>query len=260
MKPVSENLVINPGVAKEIWRLYRIAKEGQVVTIRSGYGLCGVYNYSKEHPRDYSRSESDAEHDYGCFMLAINILNLCPWMIPNPSDRLYALQCLAIHELGENEIGDIPDDGERNDAEKDAIELSYVKSYVNSWSEPHKQKVLELFANMRSKDTLLQEFVLLVDKTEALLQNIIYELQNRPASLDARLKNTGHLSVRDEKAMSTIKTSSVVDCWAYGFCNKYHEYRLFDIFFTIVREAVKDARGKDFDWFSLAPPSSIPES
>lgn len=234
-------------IAEKVWQLYKTAKEGQATTIRSGYGLCGVYPYDKNRPRDFNRSESDAEHVFGCIILATNIMELYPYIIPM-DDRYKVLQCLAIHELGENEGGDIPDDGTRDEQKKDAEELEYVKKYLSNWHEVHANQVLSAFIEMQQKSTELGRFIYCIDKTEALLQNLIYESEGRPATFSAKLESTGFLSDRDREEMKIADSDKTSDGWAWGFRNRYGNIEYFDIFFNIVRAAVCDVRGKDFDW------------
>ena len=233
--------------AKQVWQLYRAAKEGQATTIRSGYGLCGIYPYSKEQPHDFTRSESDAEHVYGCIMLAMNIMEMYPYLIK--TDRRYdVLRCLAVHELGENESGDIPDDGTRNEARKDAEEYEYVKNYLLPWSLADANQVLSLFREMQKKSTKTGKFVYCVDKTEAILQNLIYEAEGRCGSFLAK-SSKFQLSERDQMEMEATGSVRPADNWAYDFRRRYGEnIWFFDVFFDIICEAAKDVRGEDFSW------------
>lgn len=238
--------------AEKVWQLYKTAKEGQTTTIRSGCGLHGIYPYDKNHPHDFTRSESDAEHVFGCIILAMNIMEVFPYLIP-VERRYKVIQCLAVHELGENDTGDVPDDGTRDDAKKDADEFEYVREYLSHWGldsmeSANAQQILKVFREMQEKSTELGRFIYCVDKTEAILQNLIYETEGRTGSFEVKKKFVKEMSERDRMEVEATKSDKVADNWAYGFYIRYRNLEYFDIFFSIIRAAAKDVRGEDFKW------------
>ena len=250
--------------AEKVWWLYKIAKEGQTTTIRSGCGLHGIYPYDKNHPHDFTRSESDAEHVFGCIMLAMNVMEIFPYLIP-VERRYEVIRCLAVHELGENDTGDVPDDGARDNAKKDADEYEYVRNYLSCWDitsagaggdliypqcmkSVSAQQILKVFREMQEKSTELGRFIYCVDKTEAILQNLIYETQGRTGSFEGKKKFVKEMSERDRMEVEATKSDKVADNWAYGFYDRCRNIEYFDIFFSIIRAAAKDVRGEDFNW------------
>ena len=235
--------------AERVWKLYSVAKEGQAPVIRSGYGMYGVYEYDPKKPFNYDRSESDTEHVFGTIVLLKLIMEFYPYLLPK---TLYGnfVTCLLFHELGENKYGDIPDDGLRDEENQGEKELEYIKHYVQDWPHHERRETLEYFTEMQKKNSGVGRFLYFVDKTEAILQNLIYEKQGRAGDFSVKLKNSAKVSEYDKKNSKITESTKPADMWAFGFYEKWHKDKWFSIFFNIIRAAVIDVRGEDFKWLN----------
>jgi len=241
IKPISEK-------GKIIWQLYRTAKEGQSTTIRSGYGIYGIYPYDKSEPFDFTRSESDAEHVFGTLILLSHIGEFYRDLVPSCYTLSLYMQTLLFHELGENESGDIPDDGQRDDAKKDKQEYQYISDYLEAWPTKRADLIKAKVREMQNKSSVAGKLIYCVDKTEAILQNFIYEAQGRSGDAATKEKMFETFSERDQSELIATNSTKPADMWAYGFYDRYRKYPMFDIFFDIIRAAALDVRGEDFTW------------
>ena len=101
----------------DIWRRYERVRLGNLV-IRSGFGLCGCYEYYDPYALPNPRhQESDTEHASGCVELIRSLEAYYPDLL-TPELYRRAKHLLKDHDLGENEYGDRPDDGSQNRSEK----------------------------------------------------------------------------------------------------------------------------------------------
>lgn len=83
------------------------------------------------------------------------------------------------HDLPENTIGDIPDNGDRNDEVKAAVEKDYWVEYNSHYRESERlfaRSVCKLLANMRDKQGETGRLLYAADKTSALIIVLTYDL------------------------------------------------------------------------------------
>lgn len=240
------------GVSTQIWQNFKIAKANQAAIIRSGCGSYGSYSYDPNNPFDFSRSESDAEHVFGTLVLFTQVNEFYPSLI-NQANYFRAINCLLYHEMGENMFGDIQDNGNRNESKKNMDEQNYLIDYMKDWSTFHRTQICNTFVEMQDKSTTLGSLLYLIDKTEVILQNLIYEDQGRGG--DA--KNCPYLTPRDQMEINETGSTKPADMWSYGlytkYCKKDSPHReLFRIFLNIIRAGARDVRGKDLSWIETS--------
>lgn len=87
------------------------------------------------------------------------------------SPRVIA-EVVRLHDLPENEIGDIPDDGARDEAEKEARERDYFSRYLKdypSWATPFREKVRKLLLEMEEKVLPTGRLLYAADKLAAMI-------------------------------------------------------------------------------------------
>lgn len=230
-----------------IWQAYYQAKNGQTTTIRSGYGLYGIYPFDMSKPFDFSRSESDAEHVFGTEFLAKPLAEYFPEIIPY-GEQLDYLDMLRLHEMGENVLGDWPDNGNRDEKAKDQAEFAYLSTYLKFYPDAYRDKMLIIFKEMQTKATERGRTLYCLDKTEAILQNLIYEAQGRGGDLDKRLTFIAESTTRDQWEYEMTGSTKPADMWSFGFFKKCAEYEHIKVFKDIIIAAALDIRGEPFAW------------
>ena len=131
-------------------------------------------------------------------------------------DETYEL--LSTHDTGEAVSGDIPDDGNRDEAKKDREEFAFLE-WLFSRKTPFGQKVfgferlVKNFRNFQTKLSIESRYAYCIDKTDAILQGLIYEYEGFPGDVTYK-RVRGRLSVRDEETLRITGSSNLVDNWA----------------------------------------------
>ena len=244
---ISKNDIAN------IWQIYKKVREGDLV-IRSGFGLCGVYDYHTDNALNHRHPESDSEHANGCIEIARNLSRFCPNLFDiNEWIRIFDL--LRYHDLGEVAYGDHPDDGTQDIRDKNAVELAAFKQVVSYL--PLDQAVI-LVQDFRDFQILGHGFIAdayqykrisfckLCDKLDAVLRAIIYELSG--VGGDIKYKGEFHPPVSDRDTFYARCTGSqqISQTWALHFLDICHKYPFFALFFTILKAAVCEVNGGAF--------------
>jgi len=130
-------------------------------TLRTGWVHCGV---------DAKRLESVGEHIYGAQMLALSIYS--EFKLDLDISKVALL--LAVHELGECIIGDIPAVGAKiSREEKKKLEHEAAKQILGKMMQP--QAIMEAFTEFEERKTKEAKFAHLIDKLECDMQCKYYE-------------------------------------------------------------------------------------
>ena len=97
------------------------------------------------------------------------------------------------HDLAENILGDIPDNGMRDDSIKNASETDYWRKFSryspNFDSAPNsffETRVNDLLGSMNRRDSPAGRMLYVVDKISAILTMLTYNLYGAPALIDSR--------------------------------------------------------------------------
>lgn len=223
-----------------IWQKYRELKQLSQV-IRSGFGVARVYPYDPRVKFDQTRSESVLEHIAGVTNLLILVAVYFPDVIS--WQKLPELIVTSQHhEIGENIIGDLADDGRRDEAAKNRIEAAAMEKYCANLPDPFGQNLNASFRELQQKDSEAGQIVFCADKNEAPLQGLIYEAEGRRGDVIYRM------SEQDRRFAEITGTTSLVDIWACHVLQLTRGMYGAEIFEGILRAAVIDVRGKWFDW------------
>ena len=233
----------------QLWQAYSEFKQLGFVT-RSGFGLYGIYPYGDEEKSITPKRESDLEHTAGMQNLIRLIHFFFPEIIPDTQlhDYLFGAE---LHELGEIATGDIPDDGNRNEREKDRIERLKIRNYLSKLPEPYRSQGELIFDEFQKRNTSFGQILYCIDKTEAILQGLVYENHGRPGIL----KNKPIVSTNDIIYAQKTNSFSLVDIFALSFFEKAKEYTNIVFFGKLIKTATIDVRGMPFEW----PESTLKE-
>lgn len=247
-----------------IWQTYKNVRAGDLV-IRSGFGLCGVYDFYQFRPRakkpDYRRPESDTEHAAGCIEIARGLMRAFP-QIFTTEEWLRIFDLLKYHDLGEIIYGDHPDDGTQNVNEKNSVELKAFKKAIAYLPDDDAKTLLKDFKSFQKLDLgpkrrnpiyNLVSFCKLCDKLDAVLHAILYELNSVGGDLAFKEQLCGSLSDRDAYYIILTGTTKIAPNWALHFIDACHFYPHFAMFFRILEAAVREVEGgKFYDWLEKA--------
>jgi len=188
-------------------------------TLRSGWVTCGV-------PAD--RIESVAEHIYSSQMLALVIITEFDLKVNIAKVCLL----LAVHELGECIIGDLPATGcpvskdEKHKMEMDAVE-QILKPIANS------KIIKDLFIEFEERITPESKFAYLIDKLECDFQCKFYE-EKGWLNFDKLTPNEVQLDrIKKRQAQGYKKFS---DFWIDGDIDRFYKN---DVIFTEIANYLK---------------------
>lgn len=112
------------------------------------------------------------------------------------------MTAVRLHDLGENKYGDIPDNGARDDAEKDRRELEYIKHYIVTFAaddEIFGYNVLRLLREMQEKKTPIGRLMYLSDKTAATIVTLCLDLMEDSPMMN---RDSPYASGRDHDEMA----------------------------------------------------------
>lgn len=121
-------------------------------------------------------------------------------------EESYALrevyEVIRIHDLPENRIGDWPDNGSCDDAEKARLENEYLQEYSLYYpadTPEFKQRVLKLFKEMNEQSSPAGRLIYVADKTAAIIATLTLDLtKHSPMMYD----NDKNASEHDKTEMS----------------------------------------------------------
>lgn len=225
---------------------------------RSGIDLCGSNDPQKLRPSNVefepffeNREQSDAEHCFGIITLILLVSRFYPELVgPSAFPNLVTMACE--HELGENPTGDIPDDGTRNNAQKDADESAYICNFLAmTFGENSAYYKIDssLFSQTVEKDTFFGMLFYLFDKCEAVLRNLCFEAEGRPGSLLYKKEHTG-LGAKDASDMEITGTDLTADNWLCGLLlnEDVRKFEATKTFIGIIQTAAIIVRGQRMEW------------
>lgn len=230
---------------RQIWRNYAAFKR-QTLVMRAGFARMGIYPGTPDGKTEPLRSESVAEHVLGTLILLDEIAMFCPEMV-SEAEALRCMRLLLKHEVGESEIGDIPDDGRRNETQKNDAELRAMMRYGESLPAPYGIQILRDFIDFQNKRSALMQLAYCIDKGETVLQCVLYEQDGRDtACVDEALLQS--LSEQDRRYMQKTGSTRIVDNWSAHYLDLIQGFWCAPMFTEILRAAVEDVRGEWFPW------------
>lgn len=164
------------------------------------------------------------------------------------------MEVMNLHDLAEILYGDIPDNGERDEKEKNLHEYGYIKDYVNTFSDAaYSRNVMMLFESMQKQDSTLGKLLFLSDKIAAIIVTLCLDLMGDSPLMD---KNSPYASERDLSEMQTCDFSTndgfyrASEMWTIDY---FRERRICELdtsgFFTgLILMATLMVHGKWYNW------------
>ncbi|MBR3252468.1 HD domain-containing protein [Candidatus Saccharibacteria bacterium] len=165
------------------------------------------------------------------------------------------MEVVRLHDIAENETGDLPDNGSRDEEEKDRQELRYLKEYLEVYSEKDKDlriNILRLFREMQNQTSSTGKLLYLSDKVAALIITLCLDhLDHSPMILE----DSPYASERDRAEMEKCDFAmghayKASEMWAIDFFQmrnivKYDE----NFFFTaLIVMSTLMVNGKWYSW------------
>lgn len=155
------------------------------------------------------RAESVAEHVYGTIILAIGVQQEFKYDI----DLSKVILMLAIHEIGENIIGDITPHQNITKEEKAEIEHKAVKDIFSCIADS--DYLYELMLEFDERVTIESNFAYYIDKLEANLQSKFYQDNGYHNGMNEQQNNVVFTKEKTQKLLEN-GANSPFDIW-YGY-------------------------------------------
>lgn len=174
--PINSSESIITWINDATWQIFEVAKSAFVSrSYNALYNLCQdeiVYESVSAHTNLVSAIAT----------WAFDMVSITNETCPTDGYSFKEIQeAIKLHDLSENEIGDIPDNGDHNEAEKNAIEMAYYKKYVERYhSVAFSKHVLELLSSMQNKDSFVGRMIYLSDKVAALIITLCLDEMGHP--------------------------------------------------------------------------------
>ncbi len=162
----------NPGLVMDITRrLLEVAKNGTILRVGNRIGHLTA---------DFMAFESDSAHTN----LFRALVNYCldityGWGVDTSLyNRREIDEAILIHDLPENETGDTPDNGSRNESIKLAQDHTYFDDFLNLYTDSessHCFYIRKLLSEMEDKSTEEGRTLFVADKLSAILMMLCYD-------------------------------------------------------------------------------------
>lgn len=240
---------------KKIWKGYKTYASGASV-IRKGFESYGVSARSNDSLNLSStflrRGESILEHQAKTAWLASAFASNFPDYFGIDFNTGVAPPVLSLvitalcHDVGETEIGDIPDDGSSLHDEKDSVEYIIFRDFIKSYSRADQAKLTNLFKSFQNKNSDPGRALYALDKTEAVLNLLILESVGIKGNLSAKEKPTG----RDLFFAGITNSSLATDIWGCQIVTRLKDYpsKTAKPVLALLKVASCDVRGEEFSW------------
>ena len=219
-------------------RIFEIAKSATVPrSYNFGYNLCKdtfIYESVSAHTNLVSEIATAAlDFAYGHWFGAAGH----KWVetIDGYSYR-EIMEVVRLHDLAENETGDLPDNGTRDEAKKQRQELIYIREYLNSFltnDETSREKVLKLFQEMQGQSSPTGRLIYLADKVAALMITLCLDHLGHSPMI---LSDSPYVSERDQAEMERCDFAmghayKASEMWCIDFFQMRNIVRYDDDFF-----------------------------
>lgn len=168
-------------------------------------------------------------------------------------DRREILEAVMRHDLPENKIGDIPDDGNRDDKAEGRAEKIYWKNLgLYNSDKAFELKVYKLLREMQNKSSDAGRLIHVADKTIAILRTLYEDKLGVPAEMSIDYEYASEL---DKKAMAICDNIVEGKCrasemWTISFF-KLKQNILYDrtgYFTALIVMMTLEVNGKWYDW------------
>lgn len=233
-----------------IWKHYQSVRSMDTF-LRSGFINYGVVN--KRYPDGSMMPETLTEHAFFVRLLLEQVADTYGKYIDQKIiDR--AIDFMPYHDLGETENGDVPDNQLRAE-NVDEVEYACLRRRLNHLKPSKRKQILNDFkiynqdpTELNIEDRIFRDLCKLTDKLDAILRGLIYESAGYYGTLMNNNKNEC-VSEGEKRLAAIMGVDTLVDIFIASFVANQHNCYYFDIFYKILKSAVKDVRGEWItDW------------
>lgn len=240
----------------KIWESYQLFASTGAVR-RKGFELCGMTFPTPNEVPDIgdsfaTRGESDLEHQAKVAWLVsafISADGVDAFELPIADMIVWSLITVGLcHDIGEVNIGDIPDDGNLMHDTKDAIELKVFDELASVYPQEWRDEASRDYRRFQQKTNGNGQALYVIDKLEAVLAQLFYEKHGCPGKITAKPVPTDS----DKYYMAETGSESSADCWAAHFCAHIRDFpeRIKEPALALLDVAVRDVRGEPFAWWN----------
>ena len=238
-----------------IWKHYQSVRPMDTF-LRSGFINYGVVN--KRYPDGSMIPETLTEHAFFVRLLLEQVADRYDKYVDRKIiDR--AINFMPYHDLGETENGDIPDNQLRAE-NVDEVEYECLRRRLKHLKPSKRKQILKDFkvynqdpTELNVEDRIFRDLCKLTDKLDAILRGLIYESAGYYGTLMNNNKNE-YVSEGEKRLAEIMEVDTLVDIFIASFVANQHNCYHFDIFYKILKAAVKDVRGEWItDWKRKKP-------
>ena len=217
-KLADKNWLIPP--VREVFKIVK-----QLDQIAESSSVLRSYNNRYGLTRDKIAYESVAAHTNLCMAMLDRCLSYMygPDIdLPDAYSYRELMEVIRRHDLPENQIGDIPDNGEAENSDKRDAEIAYFKAYSNySPMREHfvEENVRKLLNEMEDKSSFFGRLLYVTDKASALFITLWHDKVGRhpimrPNSRQKSGRDITEMQLCDDKVNGGYRASEM---WAIDF-------------------------------------------
>ncbi|MDO4611496.1 MAG: HD domain-containing protein [Candidatus Saccharibacteria bacterium] len=165
------------------------------------------------------------------------------------------MEVMRLHDLPENETGDIPDDGDRDEAEKLAKENDYYRRYIDQYPSRESyfgQRVRKLLLEMETQSSAIGRLVYVADKASAIVMTLVFDLLKCSPVMhidneDATERDKFEMETCDDHFGGYRRASEM---WTIGYLKvrQTQQYDEVGFFTAVIVMATLIVRGYWYDW------------
>ena len=166
------------------------------------------------------------------------------------------METVRLHDLPENEMGDAPDNGARDEAKKEAEENEYFYSYTESYpvrDTDFKQGVRRLMLAMQDRNSPTGRLLYLADKTAAILATLAYDQRGYSPMMSVGEPSASPRDLEEMKMCDFSTENGLCKASEMWTIDHFHIRRIIDLddtgFFTaVVVMGTLMTNGRWYDW------------
>lgn len=232
---------------ENIWAAYQKYATTAAV-LRKGFELSGMTEKTGDTVPDIAesfrlRGESDLEHQAKVAWLALVFLRMF-WPVQRIDVYLFIAVALC-HDVGEIEIGDIPDNGSPLHDSKDSLERKVFEEMARQAFPSCEHELIKMFVKFQDRENFGLAICAL-DKLEAALMQLLCEKHGNGGSID-----DGDATDQDRALIRFTGTTATADVWAARMCSRIDGFPdwVKSPVLKLLDTAVRDVRGASFSWW-----------
>ena len=239
-----------------IWQAYQQFATTSAIR-RKGIELVGVTPMTPDgvpEPKDaiFFRGESDLEHQAKVAWLVATFVacfgnDFFQLYEPNSFVELWAIMMTGLcHDIGEAEMGDVPDDGSVSHMAKAEKERAVFGDMLRFLPTDYSIPMQLDFWSFQDLDGHNGRAIYALDKLEAVLTLLYYEKFGRTGMTTAKVEPTE----ADKYYMRVTRSNTAADCWAAHMCAHIRKFpdSIKRPVLALLDAAVTDVRGAPFPW------------